>query len=51
MRKLPEQLIDIKNSKKIIFYSPINKAEIYHGLRSGEESKTMDFFFPALLCL
>lgn len=39
-----DRLISIKHSGKIIFYSPVTKAEIFHGLRSGEKEKTMDFF-------
>mgnify|MGYP001569587932 CR=1 FL=1 len=37
-------LIAVKRSGKAIFYSPVTKAEIFHGLRSGEEEKTRDFF-------
>ncbi|MFH1825580.1 MAG: hypothetical protein ABH873_10235 [Candidatus Firestonebacteria bacterium] len=28
----------------ILCYSPVTKAEIYHGIRNGEENKTANFF-------
>src|SRR3990170_2795942 len=37
-------LIEIKHSGKAIFYSPVTKAEIFHGLRRSEEERTRDFF-------
>lgn len=38
------RLITIKHSGMAIFYSPVTKAEIFHGLRPGEREKTIDFF-------
>lgn len=42
------RLITIKHSGNIMFYSPVTKAEIFHGLRPGEEEKTIDFFLSCI---
>lgn len=41
---LTKKLKELSRQGNLIHYSPVTKAEIYHGLRPGEENKTADFF-------
>ncbi|MDD2485823.1 MAG: type II toxin-antitoxin system VapC family toxin [bacterium] len=43
-QKIVDRLLELKRSGKLIFYSPVTKAEIFHGLRPDEEKITADFF-------
>lgn len=45
-----EQLKSLRRSDDSVCYSPITKAEIYHGLRGGEENRTAKLF-EAMECL
>lgn len=38
------ELLKTKNKEGTIFFSPINKAEVFSGLRPNEKTKTVDFF-------
>ncbi|MBU0701712.1 type II toxin-antitoxin system VapC family toxin [bacterium] len=42
--KVAAQLRELYLRGNIFCYSPVTKAEIYHGIRSGEENKTANFF-------
>jgi predicted nucleic acid-binding protein len=41
---IANELKAVHRAKHMLCYSPITKAEIYHGLRSGEEDKTARLF-------
>ncbi|MBU1600323.1 type II toxin-antitoxin system VapC family toxin [bacterium] len=42
--KVASLLKELYLKGNILCYSPVTKAEIYHGLRNGEENKTANFF-------
>lgn len=44
------ELAEIEAAGRLIAYTPVAKAEIYHGLRRGEEKAT-EGFFSACRCL
>jgi predicted nucleic acid-binding protein len=47
---IAEMLKSLHRAKHTLCYSPITKAEIYHGLRKGEEERTARLF-AELSCL
>ena len=42
---LAKELKDLSGQGNLICYCPVTMAEIYHGLRPGEEEETADFFY------
>ena len=49
-KQVAEQLKSLQRSGDAVCYSPITKAEIHHGLRDGEETRTARLF-EAMECL
>ncbi|MCX5792403.1 MAG: PIN domain-containing protein [Elusimicrobia bacterium] len=42
--KVAEEVIGLGKSGRAVLYTPISKAEIYHGIRENEKEKTEAFF-------
>lgn len=49
-RLIIERLAKLYKEENALFFSPVNKAEIYQGLRNGEQEKT-ESFFDTLNCI
>ena len=48
--KIVDYLVGLHEKGSAFFYSPITKAEIYHGIRSGEEKK-VESLFESMQCI